>query len=123
MAGQSEYWSALDRLIADSPIRVQKGSPINKDTVALEAGRKRGAIKKSRPANAKLICAIEAAAKPTAQGSAKSTEVALANVREKYLDYRRRYHLALGREVLLIEKLKKLEKELRRFNNLVLLKE
>ncbi|HFS7497154.1 hypothetical protein KPE82_08275 [Acinetobacter baumannii] len=40
-----DYYSALNRLINDDPIYVEKGSKINFDTVALEAGRGRGAIK------------------------------------------------------------------------------
>ncbi len=51
-----EYWDALERLKAGCPSRVPLGSSINKDTVALEAGRKRGAIKKSRISFGKLIC-------------------------------------------------------------------
>lgn len=41
----NEYYSALDRLIKDEPINLEKGTKINFDTVALEAGRGRGAIK------------------------------------------------------------------------------
>lgn len=40
-----EYFSALERLRRNKPERVEKGSVINKDTVALEAGRKRGSIR------------------------------------------------------------------------------
>lgn len=46
---------ALNRLISDTPIRVHKGSKINNDTVALEAGLKRGAVKRSRPELADLL--------------------------------------------------------------------
>ena len=38
---------ALNRLISNTPIRIPKGSKINNDTVALEAGLKRGAVKRS----------------------------------------------------------------------------
>lgn len=41
----NEYYSALERLIKDEPINLEKGAKINFDTVALEAGRGRGAIK------------------------------------------------------------------------------
>ena len=41
-----EYYEALHRLIANTPVNIPKDSKINKDTVALEAGRKRGSIKK-----------------------------------------------------------------------------
>ncbi|HHQ2925508.1 TPA: hypothetical protein ACSPPR_006133, partial [Pseudomonas aeruginosa] len=73
MSALEDYRAALYRLIENKPQIVPKGSAINKDTVALEAGRKRGSIKKIRAANAPLIAEIEAAAvaqqaqpKPTA---------------------------------------------------------
>ena len=43
-----EYFAALERLKQNKPQVIEKGSPINKDTVALEAGRKRGSIR-NRP--------------------------------------------------------------------------
>lgn len=52
---------ALNRLIANTPTRVPKGSKINNDTVALEAGLKRGAVKRSRPELAELLDDIKAA--------------------------------------------------------------
>ena len=60
MSTLNEYYAALDRLKANKPTILQKGSAINNDTVALEAGRKRGSIKKGR--HAALIEAIEQAA-------------------------------------------------------------
>lgn len=56
-----EYRAALLRLIENEPKILPKGSSINNDTVALEAGRKRGSIKKSRPEHAQLISEIKAA--------------------------------------------------------------
>jgi hypothetical protein len=43
------YYDALKRLQENEPIILPKGSKINNDTVALEAGRKRGAIKGNSP--------------------------------------------------------------------------
>ena len=60
MSALNEYYAALERLKANKPIILPKGSAINNDTVAMEAGRKRGSIKKSR--HAALIEAIEQAA-------------------------------------------------------------
>ncbi|KAF1017883.1 MAG: hypothetical protein GAK29_04393 [Acinetobacter bereziniae] len=60
MSALNDYYAALERLKANKPIILPKGSAINNDTVAMEAGRKRGAIKKSR--HAALIEAIEQAA-------------------------------------------------------------
>ena len=57
MSALNDYYAALERLKANKPIVLPKGSAINNDTVAMEAGRKRGSIKKSR--HAALIEAIE----------------------------------------------------------------
>lgn len=65
MSVLNEYYAALERLKANRPMTVPKGSAINNDTVALEAGRKRGSIKKSR--HAVLIEAIELAAQQAGQ--------------------------------------------------------
>jgi len=50
-----DYFAALDRLSK------RKGARINNDAVAIEAGRKKGSIKKSRLQFAALIDAIDAA--------------------------------------------------------------
>ena len=52
---------ALNRLISNTPTRVPKDSKINNDTVALEAGLKRGAVKRSRPELAELLDNIKEA--------------------------------------------------------------
>lgn len=57
-----EYLAALERLKKNASIRVPKGSPINKDQVALEAGRKRGSIRNRRGFEG-LIAEIESASK------------------------------------------------------------
>lgn len=53
-----EYFAALERLKKNAPIRVSKDSPINKDQVAFEAGRKRDTIR-NRPGFEQLIKKIE----------------------------------------------------------------
>ena len=65
MSALNDYYAALERLKANKPIVLPKGSAINNDTVAMEAGRKRGSIKKSR--HAALIEAIEQAVLSPAQ--------------------------------------------------------
>lgn len=65
MSALNEYHAALERLKANKPTILPKGSAINNDTVALEAGRKRGSIKKSR--HTALIEAIELAAQEAGQ--------------------------------------------------------
>ena len=65
MSPLNEYYAALERLKANKPTTLPKGAAINNDTVALEAGRKRGSIKKSR--HAALINTIEQAAQAAGQ--------------------------------------------------------
>ncbi|MDG3556343.1 hypothetical protein P7L54_10310 [Acinetobacter bereziniae] len=72
---------ALNRLIMNTPIRVLKGSKINNDTVALEAGLKRGAVKRSRPELAELLDNIrEAEAKRLGKEySKKNSRIVMQN--------------------------------------------
>ena len=72
MSALNDYYAALERLKANKPIILPKGSAINNDTVAMEAGRKRGSIKKSR--HAALIEAIEQAAQEAGQNVLSSTQ-------------------------------------------------
>ena len=72
MSALNEYYVALERLKADKPNVLAKGSAINNDTVALEAGRKRGSIKKSR--HAALVQAIELAAQQAGQNEPSVAE-------------------------------------------------
>ena len=65
MSALDEYYAALARLKFNKPTILPKGSAINNDTVALEAGRKRGSIKKSR--HIALVAAIELAAQELGQ--------------------------------------------------------
>lgn len=67
-----EYFAALERL-------KKRNAKINNDTVALEAGRKKGSIKKSRPLFKELIETIDLAA--SAQATKNNTEKAKV---EKY---------------------------------------
>lgn len=72
MSALNEYYAALERLKANKPTILPKGSAINNDTVALEAGRKRGSIKKSR--HAALVEAIEEAAQQAGQNMLSPTQ-------------------------------------------------
>lgn len=72
MSVLNEYYAALERLKANKPTILAKGSAINNDTVALEAGRKRGSIKKSR--YAALVQAIELAAQQAGQNVLSPTQ-------------------------------------------------
>lgn len=72
MSALNDYYAALERLKTNKPTILPKGSAINNDTVALEAGRKRGSIKKSR--HAALIVAIEQAAQQVGQNVLSPTQ-------------------------------------------------
>ena len=72
MSALNEYYAALERLKANKPTVLAKDSAINNDTVALEAGRKRGSIKKSR--HAALIEEIELAAQQVGQNVLSPTQ-------------------------------------------------
>ena len=70
-----EYFAALERLKQNKPERVEKGIEINKDTVALEAGRKRGSIR-NRPGFERLIEAIaSASSEPRTDPTKKRSQV------------------------------------------------
>lgn len=72
MSALNEYYAALERLKANKPTVLPKGSAINNDTVALEAGRKRGSIKRSR--HTALVQAIELAAQEAGQNVISPTQ-------------------------------------------------
>ena len=106
MKAIDEYRAALKSLI-------KKGSKINKDTVALEAGRKRGSIKKSRSGFSQLIREIELAAEN--QNTALSK--ALSKSEKTQLEAKNLetlYHDALRRELMMLHKISQLERELRK---------
>lgn len=88
MSAVNEYYAALERLKANKPTVLPKGSAINNDTVALEAGRKRGSIKKSR--HAALVEAIELAAQQAGQNvpsAAQQVEQAKNRTKAVKTDY------------------------------------
>ncbi|RQM47132.1 hypothetical protein EHZ19_15880 [Paraburkholderia bannensis] len=105
------YFRALERLEAGRPVRVPKGTRITNDAVALEAGRGKGSIKRSRPVFDKLIAEIARVAgsqlKGQNQGVGKSTtEVSVAG------GYRELFEAALAREVSLLYELFEVKKQL-----------
>ena len=57
-----DYRDALARLRRGKPENVPKGTKITNDSVSLEAGRKKGTIKRCRPIFKDLIDEINAAA-------------------------------------------------------------
>lgn len=100
----AEYFEALERLKKDKPVNVPKGTKITNDSVSLEAGRKKGTIKKSRPIFSELIEAIKAAVqlelKPQNEAQAKLDES-----KSEVARYRALWEEALAREVSLVRQL------------------
>jgi hypothetical protein len=111
MSTLDDYWQALRRLQDNQPARLPKGTAINNDTVALEAGRKRGSIKKSRASFADLIIAIVSANSFSSQQKPDISKKLKIDRLQKD-KYRERYHLALNREQMLLERIAQLEKSL-----------
>jgi hypothetical protein len=100
----SDYFDALERLIKDRPTNVPKGSKITNDNVSLEAGRKKGTIKKSRPVFKELINAIDAAATESRQPQ-DVAKAALDAAKADAAKYRALWEEALSREVSLVKQL------------------
>ena len=106
-----EYFQALERLIKNRPMNVPMNSKINKDTVALEAGRKRGSIKKSREVFLELIEAIDSAS-ANIESPQKEIEDKLHKHKEQRDKYKSLYEEALNREIMYLDRINKLEKML-----------
>jgi hypothetical protein len=99
-----KYFAALERLKA-------RGEPISNDAVALEAGSGRGSIKKSRPAYAELIAAIDSAAEQQAKDKVVSDPA--PGLRRDIDDLTRRLDQSLDREVALLHELYDLRAEVK----------
>lgn len=91
-----QYFAALERLKA-------RGEPISNDAVALEAGRGRGNIKKSRPAHAELIAAIDNAM--TEQQETRVAVNPVPGLKSDIEELKRRLDQSLDREVALLHEL------------------
>ncbi len=91
-----QYLAALARL-------VDRGAPISKDAVAIEAGKGRGSIKKSRPAHEELIKKIDAAILKQEEAKVASDPVTGLNLEIEELT--RRLDQSLDREVALLNEL------------------
>lgn len=106
----SDYFSALERLVKGTSIRVPKFTLITNDAVSLEAGRKKGSIKKSRPEFSELILAIREAATIQENKKLERSSGASDSAREDELT--NLLDAALAREISLIREVFKLRKEL-----------
>lgn len=103
------YFLALERLVKNQPTKVPKGTKITNDAVALEAGRGKGSIKKSRLSFAPLLAAIEAA---VTKVSSEAPERRLDKAKSTAAEYRLAMEAGLVRELALIHELYALKKEL-----------
>jgi len=84
----------------------------------LEAGRKRGSIKKSRKNFVELIEAIDLSAEECVSQEV-NLKTKLANEKSQKANYRELYHQSLNRELMLVEHLSELEKKLKKYDNVV----
>lgn len=99
-----DYFEALERLKKGKPVNVPKESKITNDSVSLEAGRKKGTIKKSRPIFSELIDAIDAAAKDETKPR-DEMKGRLEEAKAEAEKYRKLWEEALCREVSLVKQL------------------
>jgi hypothetical protein len=99
-----DYFEALERLKNGKPVNVPKGTKITNDSVSLEAGRKKGTIKKSRPVFSELINAISAAA-ATDINQTDEMRMRLDQAKAEAAKYRALWEEALAREVSLVKEL------------------
>lgn len=105
------YNDALDRLIEGKPINVEKGVKINNDNVSVEAGRRKGSIKKSRLGYEGLIARIEMAATNQAKPKRDAADRVL-RLKAQVSDLEDKLDAALGREMSLVYELLAVRKEL-----------
>lgn len=124
-AGLEEYNQALARLVSGDPIVVPKGQKITMNSVALEAGKSLGSIKKSRSVYAQLIRDIEAAAEaqvPRPSSTPSNSQLQRGRARF-YRDEARRfeklYKASLARELMLLAQLDEIQGQLRKYSNVI----
>lgn len=115
----NDYFEALERLKLNNPVNVPKNSKINKDMVALEAGRKRGSIKKSREMFTDLIEAIDIAAKENNADYDKLTS-RISKLKNSTQNYKELYEKAINREIMYLERISELEKLLKKKSSLAI---
>lgn len=114
-----DYFAALDRLKSNNPINVPKNSKINKDMVALEAGRKRGSIKRSREMFLELIEAINIASNENNAHYDKLTSK-ISQLKSSTQNYKELYEKAINREIMYLERINELEKLLKKKSSLAI---
>lgn len=103
----AHLFESLDRLLKGKPRIISHPYKINKDTVALEAGLKRGSIKKSRESHREIILAIEKAQEDGI--SLTPSKKAIGRAKEEAKTYKQKYHASVNRELLLHRRIRELE--------------
>lgn len=107
----ADYFEALDRIKKGRPQVVAKGTKITNDAVSIEAGRKKGSIKKSRDLFRDLIATINTAAAEQARPHGEQTE-RLNKVKQTTDSLRDQLDAALAREISLLAELYETKKKL-----------
>ena len=107
----NEYFEALERLKKNEPKIVNPGAKITNDAVALEAGRQKGSIKKSRAVFSDLILAIDEAAIQQSK-SLNKPEAKLEKAKAEALLYKQSWEASVAREVSLLNEIFELKKQL-----------
>lgn len=100
----ADYFAALERL-------KKRKAKINNDSVAVEAGRKKGSIKKSRPQFAELIAEIDFANENFKQKRNGTTEQ-LARAKDSEKTLQSQLDDALARELSLLAEVFSLRKQI-----------
>ncbi|MDO6636854.1 hypothetical protein Q4540_11250 [Pseudoalteromonas carrageenovora] len=117
MNKNQHYFEALTRLLNKKPEIISDLSyKINLDTVAIEAGRKRGSIKSGRESFQLLISEVEKAAVIYEEKNKKKPS-SPEKYRMKYTELKKKYDDCLNREAILIEKLFLLESKVKVLGN------
>lgn len=115
MSALDDYNAAFLRLLENRPTRVPIGTKINNDTVALEAGRKRGSLKKSRIEHLPLIEKIRKATGESREDTSK-LKAQVDKLKCSRNEYKEKYQLSLAREVMQLKRIADLENKLAEFS-------
>ena len=110
-----DYYNALERLKTNKPEALTKGTyKINYNTVALEAGRGEGSIKRSREQFKELRDKIDDVGKKYNNkdlDKLKKSETLAARYKSERDEFRENYYAALNREMMLVRRVSDLEKQ------------
>lgn len=118
----TRYFQALERLVSGCPEIVSKGTAINNNSVALEAGAKKGSIRKSRREHQALITEINEASeaqKNDVRSPKSKSSTAMRELERRLLvlaelaeSYRVERDEGVAREVSLIREVNELKLQL-----------